>query len=302
MNNQSSNSLLQDFIGHLSGVRRYSPHTLAAYEGDLRHCATFFEEKCAGMLLKNATSQSLRAFVLFCMEEQLQPRTVNRKVAALKAFYNYLLQQHNFRDDNPASQLKSLKMTSRLPTFVSETDVNHIFDNLTTSKGDYFALRDRTILLLLYGAGLRRAELLALKEADCNCKGGTLRVLGKRQKVRIVPLPRTLCEEIQAYLAAKQAHVTEPATGHLFLDDNGRPLYPMWVYRHVQKHLEHTQLQKKSPHILRHTYATHLLSKGADLNAIKELLGHSSLSATQIYTHISLEKLKGIYKKAHPKA
>ena len=290
------------FLSHLQELRRYSEHTTLAYGKDLQQCAHFLLDVYTGMTLLSASRAALRAFVLRCMEQKMKPRTINRKIASLKSFYTYLLRQDTNRTVNPALSLKALKLDTTLPSVVKEKDMDILFDQV--SFGDDFAgYRDKLVLLLLYGAGLRRAELLALQETDIDTHTHSLRVLGKRNKTRIVPLPRPLVKEIEIYIQAKQKTFPQVTATSFFLDDKGQPLYPMWIYRHVKKCLSHaTQLQKRSPHVLRHTYATHLLDRGADLNAIKELMGHSSLSATQIYTHTTLQKIKEVYKQAHPKA
>ncbi len=292
---------VQAFLTYLRGVRRYSAHTLVAYTQDLQQCADFLHTEQSGIPIDQATTQALRAFVLFCIQKHMNPHTVGRKIATLKSFYAYLLRQDDTRTENPTRSLKAPKAPSMLPVSVKETDMENLLDKLPFGQ-DYAGLRDRLVLLLLYGAGLRRAELLGVKEADVDIHRRQLRVLGKRQKTRLIPLPETLCADMKAYLTVKATHFPQPASTHFFLDDKGKPLYPMWVYRHVRKHLKTTHLHKQSPHVLRHTYATHLLSRGADLHAIKELLGHASLASTQVYTHTTLSKLKNIYKQAHPKA
>ena len=290
------------FLTYLRKIRRCSDHTIVAYGNDLKQCVDFLSKTQSKPSLPDADRNALRAFVLSCMEQKMKPRTINRKIAALKSFYTYLLRHDLSRDTNPALSLKTLKVSSVLPSVAKEGDMDLLFDRV--AFGDDFAgQRDKLVLLLLYGAGLRRAELLALQEADLDLYSCSLRVLGKRNKVRIIPLPKPFVHELKTYLQLKHEACPETTTTHLFLDNEGRPLYPMWLYRHVKKHLSRaTHLQRKSPHVLRHTYATHLLDRGADLNAIKELMGHSSLAATQVYTHTTIQKIKEVYKKAHPKA
>lgn len=305
-NNKASSepvpSIVQAFLKHLRHVRRYSEHTALAYKNDLEQCAAFLKKEAPPMSLEQATQGALRAFILACMQQEMQPRTLNRKIATLKSFYTYLLRQDPTRGENPALFLKTIKPPSTLPAFAKEQDMYLLFDRVHFGD-DYPGRRDKLVLLMLYGAGLRRAELLSLQEKDINLQHHTLHILGKRKKMRIIPIPESLCQELQTYIKVKRARFPYPTTSHLFLDNKGNPLYSMWLYRHVRKHLSHaTQLQKKSPHVLRHSYATHLLNKGADINAIKALLGHSSLAATQVYTHTTLDRIKEIYKQAHPKA
>ena len=298
---QTCAPLLEAFLSYLRGVRRYSEHTVIAYARDLSQCASFLDKEQGGMSIGQATRASLRAFVISCMEKGMKPRSLNRKIATLKSFYSYLMRYDGSQRENPAQSLKGMKTPSSLPVFVKETELEAMFDRLSFGK-DFEGRRDKLALLLLYGAGLRSSELRELREEDIDLSNAAIRVLGKRQKVRLIPLPISLTQEIKEYVRTKREKFPSSST-HLLLDNQGKPLYPMWLYRHVHKHLSYvTQLVKKSPHTLRHSYATHLLGRGADLNAIKELLGHSSLAATQVYTHTNLHKIKEIYKQAHPRS
>ena len=297
----SSEQLIDTFLRYIRSVRRYSEHTVTAYGSDLLQCASFLRAEQGGVALEAAEKPHLRAFVLALLEDELKARTLNRKLSALKAFYGYLMRHHDGYTQNPAQLLKTIKIPAHLPSFAKEDDLGRLLDQ-TAFSDDFKGQRDRMVLLLLYGGGLRRGELLTLKEEDFDARQSALRVLGKRQKLRVVPLPKPLTQEIEAYLQLKHARFPSSST-YLLLDDQGRPLYPMWVYRLVRRYLGTlSQLEKRSPHVLRHSYATHLLNRGADLNAIKELLGHSSLAATQFYTHTNLRQLKKVYKRSHPRS
>ena len=290
------------FLSHLAGVRRCSEHTQTAYRTDLLQVEKFLSQHFPETTLLDASAEMLRAFIAKSMEEGIRPRSLNRKIATLKSFYRYLQQKGLHQAKNPAHALRVLKTPTQLPEFAKEKDMDVMLDSLPFDTG-FQGQRNRLVLLLLYGAGLRRAELLSLHEQDYYASRSTLRVLGKRNKERLIPLPASVDAALRAYLVLRRANFPHPATPHLLLGDAGKPLYPMWVYRHVHRCLGlASKLKKRSPHVLRHSYATHLLERGADLNAIKELLGHSSLAATQLYTHVSLEKIKKVYKQAHPRA
>ncbi|MFT4734200.1 MAG: integrase/recombinase XerC, partial [Arcticibacterium sp.] len=226
--------------------------------------------------------------------------SINRKIASLKAFYAYLLRKKKI-EKSPMLKVQSLKTPSKLPVFISESGMENLLENIPFSD-NFSGSRDHMILEMLYGTGIRLSELVHLKETDFDLFDSKITVLGKRSKYRIIPLPVKLRLKLVSYLAQK-AQKFDISDTSLFVTDKGKKLYPVFVQRLVKKYLALVSTQtKKSPHILRHTFATHLLNKGADLNAIKELLGHSSLSATQIYTHNSIEQLKNIHKQAHPKA
>jgi integrase/recombinase XerC len=222
-------------------------------------------------------------------------------MASLRSFYKFLLKQGHLKSD-PSQRLQALKTPKRLPQFVQEKDINLLFDH-HKFENDFFGLRDKLVLELLYGTGMRRAELTGLDDGSINLGSHQLKVLGKRNKERIIPISKSVSALIGDYILARNEHFGISVAPKLILTDKGEPCYPMLVYRTVTKYLNGVvSLEKRSPHILRHSYATHLLNNGADLNAVKDLLGHSSLAATQVYTHNSLEKLKKVFQQAHPKA
>ena len=234
------------------------------------------------------------------MEKGLNPRSVNRKITTLKTLYKFLMRE-GLQTKNPMLKIQSPKTAKRLPVFVEEENINQLFDQQEPSS-DFELNRDHLILLLLYSTGIRLAELVGLKVTDFDVNQKTIKVLGKRNKQRIIPIGAEIIDTYRAYLANLSSQEFEHQSSQLFRLKNGKAIYPKMVYRLVNDNLASiTTLDKKSPHVLRHTFATHLLNNGADLNAIKELLGHSSLAATQVYTHNSIEKLKNIYKQSHPR-
>jgi integrase/recombinase XerC len=199
-------------------------------------------------------------------------------------------------------KINALKTSRKLPSFVKETDMNHLLDNVQF-EDSHDGQRDKLIIELFYATGIRLSELITLKEDQVDLRNQTIKVLGKRNKERIIPFSKSLVDTIEAYKSRKKKEVENRDHGFLFVTSNGAPCYPMMVYRTVKKYLSmHTSSEKINPHVLRHTYATHLLNKGAEINAVKDLLGHSSLAATQVYTHNSIEKLKKVFDQAHPKA
>jgi integrase/recombinase XerC len=233
------------------------------------------------------------------MEKKLSARSVNRKISALKSFYKFLLREKQI-DINPMSKIQTPKIPKRLPVFVEESKMNNLIEDIKFGS-NFEGRRDLLMIELLYSTGMRRAELINLKEIDVNLHHGTIKVIGKRNKERLIPITHELGTLIKEY--CDQKRYIKSTTHNLFITKNGKPIYASAVYRTVRNLLSKvTTLSKKSPHILRHTFATHLLNNGANLNAIKELLGHANLAATQVYTHNSIEKLKAVYSKAHPKA
>ncbi len=247
-----------------------------------------------------AGHQQIRSWMVHLMDSGLSERSVLRKLSTLKSFYKYL-QRNKYIDHNPTLVVIPPKTPSRNPAFVEEEKMQNLFE--TIEFDDNFAgLRNRLILEVFYNTGMRLAELIELKDVDVSFSNSTFKVHGKRNKERLIPFTKKMEEALKLYLDMKEKEGLN-AEGYLFLTDKGKKLYPKLVYRIVNKYLGMvTTLTKKSPHVLRHTFATHMLNHGADLNAIKEFLGHANLAATQIYTHNTVEKLKKIYEQAHPRA
>ncbi len=290
---------LDSFISYLQHEKRYSAHTVKGYRADLLQFQEFIKDQFETDDFAIVSSAMARSWVVSLLEQGRDPRTVNRKISTLKTFYKYLVREQ-LVVKNPMLQVVSPKTGKKLPEFVPERDMEFLLDEEAFEK-DFPGWRDRLIVELLYYTGMRRAELIGLTLVDVDLTGGTLRVLGKRNKERIIPIIPGLIKSIEGYLEIRETVASEDP--HLLLTNKGKKLYPNLVYRTVIAYIgKASSITKKSPHVLRHSFATHMLNNGADLNAIKELLGHANLSATQVYTHNSVEQLKNIYKQAHPRA
>ncbi|MBO3698935.1 tyrosine-type recombinase/integrase [Roseivirga sp. E12] len=293
--------MVNSFLKYISFEKRYSKHTVSSYQSDLDQFQTFIRVNFQASELADATQLMIRSWVLSLMDDSLSSRTVNRKIASLRSFFKYLLKREVITKD-PTSKIRSLKTSKELPSFADEQEFSAFLDNIRFPDS-FEGKRDQVILEMLYGTGIRLAELLGLKALDINQNQSTIKVLGKRNKERIIPISQSLLEIVNVYIHEKNHEFSHDQNSFLIVNKDGGQAYPMLVYRTVKKYLnEVSSLDKKSPHALRHTFATHLLNKGADLNAVKDLLGHSSLAATQVYTHNSLEKLKSVFDQAHPKA
>lgn len=293
--------MIESFLKHVESEKRLSRHTVVAYQGDLIQFRDFLLVTFSVHDIATADHGMVRSWIVSLVESKIKPASVNRKIACLRTFFHFLMAEKKIRQD-PMLKINSLKRGKRLPTFVKEGDMVNLLDNRPFGA-TFRDLRDQLILELFYGTGVRLSELIHLKEGAIDFSHRTIRVLGKRNKERIIPFPAGMEAIIRNYLVARNREVPPQTHGLLFVRDNGAPCYPMMIYKIVKKYLsERTSVERQSPHILRHTYATHLLNKGADLNAVKDLLGHSSLAATQVYTHNSVEKLKKVFEQAHPKA
>ena len=291
-----------DFLTHIRYEKRLSHHTLTAYAGDLEQFGLFLTTECNVNQPELADFRHIRSWIVSLVEGGMDKSSVNRKIATLRAFYEFLLRRKVITLD-PMTKIQALKASKKLPQYVEEKPMEMLLSD-TEFPDTFEGIRDKLVLELLYGTGIRLSELTGLKTTDVDLYQKTIMVLGKRNKHRIIPLTQPLFELIQQYMQVKEAEFSGQADAiHLVVSDKGVPAYPMLIQRIVKKHLALvTTLEKKSPHVLRHSFATHLLNRGADLNAIKDLLGHTSLAATQIYTHTSLEQLKKTYDQAHPKA
>ena len=293
--------MIQNFIRYLAFEKRYSAHTLTSYQNDLTQFEEFLQTTLPDSSVVTASHIDIRSWIISLVETKLQPKSINRKIATLRSFYKFLLKREEISLD-PTLRVKALKTPKSLPHFVQEKELSQLLDQFPFGT-DFFGHRDRLVLELLYATGIRLAELLGLKEENIDLHSGTIRVLGKRNKERIIPLSSSFISVLKDYLKEKQNLFGPNGSPHLILTDKGEQAYPMFIYRLVKKYLgTFTSSDKQSPHVLRHTFATHLLDKGADLNAVKDLLGHTSLAATQVYTHNSLEKLRKVFEQAHPKA
>lgn len=293
--------MVDSFFKYLQYEKRYSPKTITSYQTDIQQFSKFLEtsydEKCPEL----ATYGTIRSWVVSLVEAKLDPRSINRKIACLRSFFKFCLKQEAIEKD-PMQKIKVLKTSKKLPNFVHEEDMTKLLDHIefeTTLEG----WRDRLIIELFYGTGIRLSELIGLKDQNVNLHERTIKVLGKRNKERVIPFSKSIVSIIEGYRMVRDREVNKKDHHFLFVSNSGKPVYPMMVYRLVRKYLDKfTSVEKRSPHVLRHSFATHLLNKGAEINAVKDLLGHTSLAATQVYTHNSMEKLKKVFDQAHPKA
>ncbi len=292
-------SYQESFINYLQFEKRYSSHTVIAYKNDLDQFVRYCTEMIGAFNIKEVDTKLVRAWIVYLMEQNLSARSVHRKVTTVKSFFKFLMKEQ-IVDNNPAVHLPLPKVRKKLPHFVEEPNLNHLLDD-GFFENNFTGIRDNLIITLLYGTGIRLAELLKLKETDFDKKEYLIKVLGKRNKERIIPYPKSINKLLELYVQVRNETI-DSTTERLLVTESGKPVYEKLIYRVVKNNLAKvTLLEKKSPHVLRHTYATHLLNNGADLNAVKELLGHSNLAATQIYTHTTFERLHKIYKQAHPR-
>lgn len=296
--------MTERFLEYLAFEKRASRHTVVSYGNDLRQFSEWLLAEFNIEDPASAQSVHVRGWLSALMEQGISARSVNRKKTALQTYYKFLLKEGSITE-NPVKRVISPKTSKRLPVYVEEHQMEALFLQTGNPEGmDFHTLRDVLILEMFYATGMRCSELVQLSDRDIDQSGMTVRVLGKRNKERLIPFGPALSALIGKYLSLRETTFNNiPPEGHFFLTDKGKKIYQKFAYRVVNAYLSSiTTMEKKSPHVLRHTFATHMLNKGADLNAIKELLGHANLSATQIYTHNTIDKLKNIYKQAHPKA
>jgi len=292
------------FVKYLKLEKRYSLHTVKSYETDLKQFRNFIYTQ--GIQSENfsdyLTYQNIRSWIVYLTQEGVSARSINRKLSCLKTYIKYL-QKNGLLDFNPMAKVIGPKSKKRLPEFVQENQMIKL-DSAELYNDDFAGARDRFLIELLYNTGMRKAELINIKHLDFSLEEAKVSVVGKRNKERICPLNDYLINIYKVYIEAKQDEGFDvDGTDWLFVTNKGNKLYPKFVYNTVVRYLSIvTEIDKKSPHVLRHTFATHMLNHGADLNAIKELLGHANLAATQVYTHNTFEKIKDIYKQAHPRA
>ncbi|MFT4595263.1 MAG: integrase/recombinase XerC [Bacteroidia bacterium] len=295
--------IVEGFLDYIQKEKRFSTHTVIAYSKDLDQFLHHVTENLEVTSIQKVDHHDIRSWIVSILEdEKLQATSVNRKISCLRSFYKYLI-RNEVVSKNPMAKITSLKAKKKLPLFLEQVQMENLLDQMEFGEG-FKGVRDKLIIELLYCTGMRRAELIGLKTSNVNRSNQEIKVLGKRNKERIIPLSQSSLLLIAKYeTLARDSFGALKQNGFLLVDDNGEQMSDGFVYRKVNRYLRLvTTIEKKSPHILRHTFATHMLNNGADLNAIKELLGHSSLSATQVYTHNSIEKLTQIYKQAHPRA
>lgn len=292
--------MTESFLKYLRYEKRVSPNTLLAYQNDLQQFETFIHQTFPEETIVNADYGVIRAWIIHLVDRKQQPTSVNRKIACLRSFYRFL-RVREVIDKNPMSRIRVLKSGKKLPVFVREKDMMDALDS-DPVEPSFEGIRNQLIVELFYVTGIRLSELIQLKETQVDQRNCVIKVLGKRNKERVIPFPENIVPSIRHYCRIRNQVVGKPPHDFLFVTLKGTPCYPMLINRIVKSYLKAAAIDKKSPHVLRHTYATHLLDKGAEINAVKDLLGHSSLAATQIYTHNSLEKLKKVFDQAHPKA
>ncbi len=293
------------FAGYLRVEKKYSEHTVLSYVNDLTGLSDYCKAEYRINDITQITHLHIRSWIVEMISHEMSSVSVNRKISALRSFYKWLIRR-GMIDHNPMLKITAPKMPKRLPVVVQEINMQKLSEKpiviSENPKTAYTVVRDNFIIVLLYSIGIRRAELVGLKVSDFDFFRKEVRIVGKGNKVRSIPLTDTLTDQLKAYLEVRQYH-NVAGFDTLFLADSGKPIYPRLVHDIVRRELSNlTTLSKKSPHVLRHTFATHMLDKGADLNGIKEILGHASLAATQVYTHSSIQKLKDVYNKAHPSA
>lgn len=292
------------FFNYLRSERRYSAHTLLSYQTDLRQFASYLQATYELAEPEQADHTLIRSWVVTLMQQDLDPRTVNRKIACLRSYFKFLLTTGHI-SRNPMLRIKAPKMAKKLPEFVPEASLNGLLNSFEFPD-TFVGARDQLVLELLYGTGIRLSELIGITPDDVSLHGQTVRVTGKGNKQRLVPLNQTLVNVLERYIAIRKREMgaIDNTQAALLVTDKGEPLYEKLVYRTVKHYLSQitTASSQQHPHVLRHSFATHLLNKGADLNAIKDLLGHANLAATQVYTHLSIDKLKSVFEQAHPKA
>jgi integrase/recombinase XerC len=296
----SCSSMIDSFLKYLEFEKRLSRHTVLAYHTDLQQFSDFLSNTFPDIKSETADYGIVRSWIISLVESGMDPLSVNRKIACLRSYYKFLLRQETIHKD-PMMKIRVLKTKKQLPSFVKESDMIKILDQ-TEFGNNFQAARDRAILEIFYGTGIRLSELITLKENNIDLGSRTIKVIGKRNKERVIPFSAGLISVLNDYKAHRNKEIERKNHGFFFVTEKGDPCYPKIIYHTVKKYLEKTSTERKSPHALRHTYATHLLNKGAEINAVKDLLGHTSLAATQVYTHNSMEKLKKIFEQAHPKA
>ncbi|MDL2308020.1 tyrosine-type recombinase/integrase [Bacteroidales bacterium OttesenSCG-928-B11] len=294
--------LIAVFLNNLQYERRVSANTLTSYKTDLDQFTTYLSDQFTVTDLKECDAQLIRTWIITLIEDGNSTRTVNRKISALKSFYRYHVKMGTM-DENPMERVTAPKMSKRVPEYVANDDMEKLFSG-DLFEDNFEGWRDRAIIELFYSTGMRLSELLNIKQQDVDFYENSVKVLGKRNKERVVPVTMAAREVLLKYLGLFEEKYSESnKNSFIFVTPKGKKMYPKLVYNIVRKYLDMiTTIDKRSPHVIRHTFATHLLNNGADINAVKEILGHANLAATQVYTHNSIEKLKSIYKQAHPRA
>jgi integrase/recombinase XerC len=297
----SHSAEIEAFLDYLKFEKRYSPHTIISYQHDIHSFFTYLARNFGEVELGKIGHSFIRSWLAALKEEEMTAKSINRKISSLRSFFKYHLKRGNLQS-TPMAQVIAPKAGKRLPVFVKEAEARELIDNLNRSAEDWKSLNALMLITMFYATGMRLSELIGLREKQVDAARSQIKVLGKGNKERIIPVSAELLQALRAYQEQKSRELDCPED-YLLVTEKGRKLYPKYAWLLVNKYLgQASTLDKRSPHVLRHSFATHLMNNGADLNAVKELLGHSSLAATQVYTHNSIEKLKDVHKKAHPRA
>ena len=292
----SNQQYIQGFLDHLAFSKRYSKHTITSYNNDVKKFDQYLCLVYECLPFEKVELFHVRSYLVYLLNLNLEKTTVARNISSVKSFYNYLIKEEVV-NSSPLNLLESPKINKRLPSFIKEDELVFLFDKIEFEQS-FLGLRDKLLIMLFYQTGVRLSEIINLKNGSVSSK--YIKVLGKRNKERIIPISSNTFNFIEIYFEQKNNKF--PNTEFFFITDNGKKMYEKFVYRKVNYYLSLvSSKQKKSPHILRHTFATHMLNNGADLNAIKEILGHENLSATQVYTHNTFQKLKSIHQQSHPR-
>jgi len=292
------------FLNYLTVERRFSKHTITSYQTDLLQFANYIKNTYELDEIKEISHLYIRSWIVSLMESKIDAKSVNRKISTLRSFYKFLIKTEAV-DKNPMLKIQAPKISKKLPEFLDEKKMDALFDIMANDGKDYYQVRDFLILDFFYRTGVRLSELIELKMPEVNLYNLTITVTGKRNKVRQIPISMSFRQAIEKYTVLRKDFLKSTGldSQYFFIENKGNKMYPVFVYRLVKANIKMVSTgKKKSPHVLRHTFATAMLNNGADINAIKEILGHSNLSATQIYTHNTIEKLKEVYKQAFPKA
>ena len=289
------------FFSYIQFEKRFSEHTVKAYQTDLDQFCDFLFKTYEISKAKDIRHTHIRAWIVDLMENKIAPRSINRKLSTIKSYFHFLIKR-SVLEENPMLKVLPPKVGKRLPVVIDAAKMDLLLDQVEFGT-DYKGVRDKTILELLYQTGIRRSELINLTFQDIDFDNLQIKVTGKGNKERLIPISAALEKTLRIYISVRKDHLPPTLFNLLFITKKGKKLYPKAVYKIVHDYLSLvTTKEQRSPHVLRHSFATHLSDNGADLNAIKELLGHSSLAATQVYTHNSIERLKQVYQQAHPKA
>lgn len=288
------------FVDYLSSEKKSSPHTIRAYQDDLESFQSFCKDTYNTIQLTDVNYSQIRSWIVLMVNDHISNRTINRKMSSLKTYYKFLVKTKQLKE-SPLIGHKALKVAKKMQVPFSQAEIEEVITNLEAADVGFESIRNRLMVELLYSTGMRRAELIELKLNSINLHNNTLKVLGKRNKERYIPLLNSVQKTITIYLSERKS--IECNNDSFFITAKGNKIYPNLVYRIINEYFGKVSSKvKKSPHVIRHSFATHLLNEGADLNSVKELLGHSSLASTQIYTHSSLNELKKIYNQAHPRS